>query len=65
MRSDSVIDLDLTVLGKALNVTVTVNGFGGEVVRDSILTKREALRLAETLTEASSILIHYGRSNDE
>ena len=62
MRSDNVIDLDYTMLGKALNITVTVNGFGGEVVRDTILTKEEALQLAESLIASALTLIDYGRS---
>lgn len=62
MRSDNVIDLDYTMLGKALNITVTVNGFGGEVVRDTVLTKAEALQLAESLTASVLTLIEYGRS---
>lgn len=62
MHADNVIDLDYTMLGKVLNITVTVNGFGGEVVRDTVLTKAEALKLAESLTASVLTLIEYGRS---
>ena len=62
MRSDNVIDLDYAMIGKALNITVTVNGFGGEVVRDTISTKEEALQLAESLIASALTLIDYGRS---
>ena len=62
MRSDNVIDLDYTMIGAALNITVTVNGFGGEVVRDTVLTKEEALQLAESLIASALTLIDYGRS---
>jgi hypothetical protein len=65
MRSDDVIDIDYTMLGKVLNITVTVNGFGGfggEAVCDTLLTKAEALQLAESLTASALTLIEYGRS---
>jgi hypothetical protein len=62
MQANDVIDLDFTMLGKALSITVTVDGFGGEVIRDTILTKGEALKLAEALAEATLTLIEYGRS---
>ena len=62
MQANDVIDLDFTMLGKALSITVTVDGFGGEAIRDTILTKGEALQLAEALAEATLTLIEYGRS---
>ena len=62
MHADNVIDIDYTMAGKILNITVTVNGFGGEVVRDTLLTRAEALQLAESLTASAQTLIEYGRS---
>ncbi len=62
MSADNVIDLDFTMLGEVLDITVTINGFGGKVVRDTLLTKAEALQLAESLTASALTLIEYGRS---